>query len=84
MALFVYGFLGALMALLLFSSGAVVGWAVHRFYAKSQTPSVESPGEQERRRLIEEQQAFRLLQNYSVERAYGQLNDFEHTDEAGR
>ena len=84
MALFVYGFLGALVALLLFSAGAVIGWAARRFYAKNRAPSVESPGEQERRRLVEEQQAFRLLQNYSVERAYGQLNDFEHTDEPGR
>lgn len=84
MTLFVYGFLGALMALLLFSAGAVAGWGAHQFYTKNRAPSVETPGEQERRRLMEEQQAFRLLQNYSAERAYGQLSDFEHTDEAGR
>ena len=84
MTLFIFGFLGALMALLLFSAGVAAGWAARRFYVRGQSPSVEAPGEQERRRLIEEQQAFRLLQNYSAERTYGQLNDFEQTGESGR
>ena len=84
MELFVYGFLGALMALFLYAAGAAAGWLAHRLYVKSKAPFVERPGEQERRRLMEEQQAFRLLQNYSAERAYGQLSDFEHTDEPGR
>ena len=65
----VYGFLGALLAMVLVAVGAVCGWLACK--AVTRPPKVEPPGERERQKLIEQQKAFRSLQNYSVEQAYG-------------
>ena len=45
-----------------------LGWQAR---GRQAPPGVEAPTEQESRRLQEEQEAFHLLQNYTVERAYG-------------
>ena len=63
-----YGFAGAVIALSLFGAGVFAGWQVH---AHTTRPAARRPGERERRRLREEQDAFRRLQNYTVEDAYG-------------
>ena len=68
---FIYGFLGALFLMLLLTAGVVVGWFGHRAFVRHSRPVLPDPGEKERQRLMEEQKAFRQLQNYSVERAYG-------------
>ena len=58
---------GAAVAALLLS-GTILGWQLARHQAR---PRAEALSEGEDRRLREEQEAFRLLQNYTVERAYG-------------
>ena len=58
---------GATVAALLLS-GIILGWQLARRQVRS-TAGALSEGED--RRLREEQEAFRLLQNYTVERAYG-------------
>lgn len=67
------GVLGAILALLLLGAGIYVGMLIQRhIYANtaSQTKP-ETPAEAERRRLIEDQQAFTTLMNYSPDMAYG-------------
>ena len=51
-------------------AGAALGWGL-RGAAQRGRRTAEEPTEQERRRLREEQAAFRSLQNYTVEDAYG-------------
>ena len=58
---------GAAVAALLLS-GIILGWQLARRQVR---PTAETLSEGEDRRLREEQEAFRLLQNYTVERAYG-------------
>ena len=58
---------GAAVAALLLS-GIILGWQLARRQVRS---TAEALSEGEDRRLREEQEAFRLLQNYTVERAYG-------------
>ena len=72
---FLFGLLGALLALGLLAGGGVIGWKARGFYTSLTAPKAQKPEEEERRRLIEQQQAFRQLQNYSAERAYGMVND---------
>lgn len=72
-----YGFAGALAVIALLGLGFFVGWKVHK---SSRVITAEELGEKERRRLIAEQKAFRLLQNYTVERAYG-MADAEPKEE---
>jgi len=69
---FVTGALGALFTLVLFSAGMFVGWKLRgHFYSQK----VESPHAEELKRMEEEQEAFRTMQQYSVERAYGMVGD---------
>lgn len=62
-----YGIAGALAVIALLGLGFFVGWMVHK---GRRVITAEDLGERERRRLMQEQEAFRLLQNYTVERAY--------------
>lgn len=73
MTTFVLGAAGALAALGLLALGAWVGWQV----GKARGPAHLPRRENERERLAQEQAAFRQLQNYSVERAYGLVEDEE-------
>lgn len=66
-----HGFLGALLAGALFAVSAMCGWKCRKAFERHTKPQAPQPDDQERRRLIEEQQAFLCLQNYTVERAYG-------------
>lgn len=68
---FLYGFLGALALIVLLLGGGIAGWCAHKWYVRHTKPTAQEPGAQERQRLIEQQQAFQQLQNYSTERAYG-------------
>lgn len=72
---FVIGFLGALTVVALFVGGGIFGWCAHKTFLKHTTPVAEKPGEKEREMLKAQQQAFRVLQNYSTERAYGMVTD---------
>lgn len=69
------GFVGALALIALLCAGGLMGWFAHKTFVKHTTPTAEPPGEKERRKLIEEQQAWNIVQNYSVERAYGMTQD---------
>lgn len=69
------GFVGALALITLLSGGGLAGWHLHKTFVKHTSPVAEPPGEKERRRLIEEQQAWNIMQNYSAERAYGMTQD---------
>lgn len=70
---FVYGFLGALVCLALLAGGGAVGWNIRKAVARHSKPDLPQPEERERKRLEEEQKAFRHLQNYSTEQAYGMV-----------
>lgn len=66
-----YGFFGALLALGLFTAGAVAGWSAHKaVVAHDQTKAVEEATEQERLELLREQEAFTQLMGYSAADAY--------------
>lgn len=69
------GFAGALLLIALLAVGGLVGWHLHKAFVAHTSPVAEPPGEKERRRLIEEHQAWKTMQNYSVERAYGMTAD---------
>ena len=65
---FLLGLAGGAAVVGLLLAGGFVGWQLARRQAR---PTAEALPEGEDRRLREEQEAFRLLQNYTVERAYG-------------
>lgn len=78
---FVIGFAGAFLCLLLLCTGVVVGWKLKTAdYERSVRVTAEKVGETERKRMQEEQEAFELLQNYSVERAYGMADAVKESD----
>ena len=72
---FLSGFLGALAVMALLSAGVAIGWQAHKTFVKHTTHVAEPLAEKERRKLSEEQQAFDMVRNYSMERAYGMVDD---------
>lgn len=81
----VYGAAGAVLVLLLISVGVVIGYKLktHQVEAEAaRAPKPETPEEAERRRLIADQKASRLLYNYNADVAYGMVTakDFETED----
>ena len=72
---FLIGFLGGLTVVALLALGGACGWAAHKAYTKSSVVRAEELEDGERRRLEEGEQAFDILKNYSMERAYGMLDD---------
>ena len=69
-----YGALGAVLTLLLFVAGIYVGYKIHAKIAAheaSKMPKPETPAEEERRRLIEDQKAFRTMMGYNADTAFG-------------
>lgn len=72
-----YGFAGALAVIALLGLGFFVGWKVHK---GSRVVTAKELEERERRQLVQEQEAFRVLQNYNIERAYG-MADAEPKEE---
>lgn len=78
---FLLGFLGAILAVGLFVTGAVLGWRCkERDFARNQQATAEKLTEAEKRRIKEEQEAWTALHNYSVEDAYN-LNPRENTSD---
>ena len=69
------GAAGAVLALSCFGAGAALGW---KSAEKLRIPPAVKPLEdREAQRLREGQEAFRSLQNYSAEQAYGMLRSEE-------
>ena len=69
-----YGALGAVLVLLLFAAGTYTGYKVHAKIAAHEAakqPKPEAPAEAERRRLIEDQKAFRTMMGYNADVAFG-------------
>lgn len=62
---FVIGFCGALACLAVYGLGAASGWALRRLVSRPPAPASAPPSDAE-------DDAFRRLQNYTVEDAYGQ------------
>lgn len=65
---FLYGALGAVAVIALFSLGVFAGWRLHGRYCR---PKAEKPDDEALRRLKEEQEAFHQLTHYSADVAYG-------------
>ncbi len=63
-----YGALGAVSVMTLFALGVFAGWKLHARFARRTAPD---PEEKELRRIKAEQDAFRQLQNYNADIAYG-------------
>lgn len=66
---FLVGVLSFVLVAAVFCGGIFVGWKLHT--EKLRPPTLEELGEQERKRLIAEQNAFRELINYNTDMAYG-------------
>lgn len=73
---FIIGALGALLTVALFAAGVLLGWRLKGLDVKRLQHKADPVTEQEARRLKEEQEAFSMLQNYTVEDAYGMNRDF--------
>lgn len=71
---FLIGFMGGLAVVALLALGGACGWNAHKAFMK---PIIreEKLEDVERRRMEDEEQAFDILKNYSLERAYGMLDD---------
>ena len=68
----IYGFVGAILALGLFATGAYCGWRMNDKLREKKTVIAEREiGEAERNRLKREQEAFRTMLNYNPDMAYG-------------
>lgn len=81
-----YGALGAVLVLLLFATGVYVGYKLHSKIAEHEAarkPKLETPEEAERRRLIEDQKAFRTQMGYNADMAYGFSMSDQYTAEDG-
>ena len=81
---FFYGFLGAILALGVFATGAICGWRLNETMREKKAVIAEQQvGEEERRRLKAEQDAFRQLINYNTSVAYGpDINEYMNPEES--
>lgn len=81
---FIYGFLGAILALGVFATGAICGWRLNeKMREKKAVIAEQQVGEEERRRLKAEQDAFRQLINYNTSVAYGpDINEYMNPEES--
>lgn len=68
---FLLGFLGAVLAMSLFAAGMALEWKLkEQEFARRQQVTAEQLTEAQKRRVVEEQEAWMALHNYSVEDAY--------------
>lgn len=65
---FAMGFIGFVLAELLFGAGAFIGWKVH---GQIHRATAEALTQTQKQRIKEEQEAWNCLHNYSVDDAYG-------------
>ena len=65
---FLLGMAGALLCVALAGLGFYFGWKTYPRVHRAEAPSLT---QEERQKLIDQQEAFRMLMNYSVEDAYG-------------
>lgn len=75
---FLFGFFGAIFGIVLLAGGFAAGWKVRKTYAEHVEEVVAKElSDAEKQQLIDEQEAFSALQNYSVAQAYGIQGDKE-------
>ena len=68
---FLFGFLGAMLAVCLLLGGVALGWVLReKMLAKERQITAGQLTEAQKRRVVEEQEAWMALHNYSVEDAY--------------
>ena len=81
---FFYGFLGAILALGVFATGAICGWRLNeKMREKKAVIAEQQVGEEERRRLKAEQDAFRQLINYNTSVANGpDMSEYMNPEES--
>lgn len=73
---FVIGALGALCVAVLFFGGVFTGWKLRGYDDKRVSKyRAEQLGVEEKKKLEQEAEAFRLIQNYNADRAYGLVPD---------
>lgn len=66
----VLGMIGALLTVIFLCVAGCAGWWLRGKAEEYRKPAPSSPGEEERKRLIADQEAFRQQMNYNVETAY--------------
>lgn len=72
MVYIIYGAVGVLLAVAVCAVCVYLGWRAHaKFVERTRVAEAKELGEQERARLIEQQQAFRSMMDYSSDVAYG-------------
>lgn len=75
---FLLGALGCIAVLILIAAGLVVGWSFKNWQVeRTQLRTAKELDEEERKRLIQQQEAFRLVQNYTPEHAYGMYSSVD-------
>ena len=74
---FLYGMIGAFTTVVILGAAGAVGWWLHGKVTGLKKPTPPSVGEQERQRLIAEQNAFREMMNYNVSTAYQTGHDMD-------
>lgn len=68
----IYGAVGAVAVLLLFLTGALAGWKLREFVSRQVARQhAEALSEEEVREQQAQQAAFRQMQSYNVDMAYG-------------
>lgn len=65
---FLIGMAGALLCAALTALGFYSGWRLYPRFHRAEAPAIT---QEERRKLLDQQEAFKALMNYSVEDAYG-------------
>lgn len=69
---FVIGFLGAILAVVIFLAGVAAGWKLQEYDAShTQKITAEELTVEQKQRIKEEREAWNRLHNYSAEDAYG-------------
>ena len=70
------GAFGAVLVLLLVFAGLVIGWwAASWARERTAVRTAKELDVEERKKLLQGQEAFRMVQNYTPERAYGMYDD---------
>lgn len=65
---FLLGMAGALLCVALVGLGFYFGWQMYPRLHRAEAPALS---QEERQKLMDQQEAFKALMNYSVEDAYG-------------
>lgn len=74
---FLYGMIGALATIIFLCAAVAAGWLLRGKVEAEKKPDPPSVEEKERKRLIEEQDAFRDMMNYNSATAYQLNNDMD-------